>query len=70
MARQLIDNGQMTNRVTCDECGKRGATLAERLDKCLRPERRRLCTPCKRSGGYKAVMFDRSPPGAWGTREG
>lgn len=67
MPGNTIDNGQIANRILCEQCGKKGATLAEKLDDCLRPVRRRLCTPCKRKDGYKAVMFDRSPPGTWGT---
>lgn len=62
------DNGQVSNRIRCEQCGKKGATLAEKLDTCLRPLRMRLCAPCRVKGGFKAVMFDRSPPGAWGTK--
>jgi hypothetical protein len=66
MARQTADNGQIANRVRCERCGKKGATLAEKLDECLRPVRLRLCSLCRTQGGFKAVMFDRSPPGTWG----
>lgn len=48
----------------CDECKRQGASLGvllcEKLDRLLRPTRRRLCGRCRKQLGWRAVDFTRT----------
>lgn len=52
--------GKQQTHACCRGCGGRNARKVVKTDSCLRESFALLCDPCRRSGGWSPVAWDRT----------